>query len=294
VAQTRFPVGLVALTSVLITVLCGHAYSQAPNRVFVSILPQKYFVERIGGSRVDVHVMVQPGHSPETYEPTPQQMAELSRASLYLTVGVPFEKVWLDRIKSLNPQLRVIDTSQRIKRRHMETHTGSEQGGRRHDTLDPHIWTSPRLVMVQARTICSGLVDVDPENEEYYQRNLKDFLKDLSSLDERMQAAFKDVRERRFMVFHPAWGYLADEYGLEQIPVEIEGKKPGARALFRVIDIAKREGIKVVFVQPQFSTKSAEAIAQAIGGRVVVIDPLAEDYLTNMRQVTETLVEVLR
>ncbi|MEA3420535.1 MAG: zinc ABC transporter substrate-binding protein [Acidobacteriota bacterium] len=276
--------------------MAAHVYSEpltdpgAKIKVFVSILPQAYFVERIGGDRVDISVMVGPGSSPATYEPVPRQMVEIGNAQLFFRIGVPFENVWMDRLSKINPKMKVIDTRRGIKLLPMKTHHHNQKSG----VKDPHIWTSVRLVRIQAQNICNALINLDPDNRGYYQNNLTAFIDDLNNLDAEIVESLKGIRVRKFMVFHPAWGYFARDYGLDQIPIEIGGKEPGARELANLIEEAKNDGIKIIFVQKQFSEKSAEALADAIGGRIIQIDPLARDYLNNMKMIAETFRRVMR
>jgi zinc transport system substrate-binding protein len=257
--------------------------------VFVSIVPQKYFVQRIGRDLVDVQVMVQPGANPATYEPKPRQMAELSSAAIYFSIGVQFEDAWLPRIVAANSKMRMVATDLGIEKMSMAAH--DHQDGLSisdHDThngLDPHIWLSPPLVRIQVQTILSALKSVDPAHGPVYERNFKQFITDLDKLDMELKAAFADQKGLRFMVFHPAWGYFANAYGLEQVPIEVEGKSPKPAQLKMLIQQARQRDIKVVFVQPQFSTKSAEIVAKEIGGQVAFADPLAEDWLSNMQEV---------
>ena len=267
-------------------------------KVFVSILPQAYFVERVGGDRLDVSVMVGPGQSPATYEPMPRQMVELGKAKLFFRIGVPFEDVWMDRISKTNPKMKVIDTRRGIKLLPMKT--GHHKAPKQHTSLqkdglkDPHIWTSIRLVKIQTQNICDALINLDQDNKGYYQDNLRAFIDDLNNLDTEIVESLKEIKVRKFMVFHPAWGYFARDYGLDQIPIEIGGKEPGSRELGNLIDEAKNDGIKIIFVQKQFSEKSAEALADAIGGKIIQIDPLARDYLNNMKIIAETFRRVMR
>jgi zinc transport system substrate-binding protein len=267
-------------------------------RVFVSILPQAYFVERVGGERVDVSVMVAPGYSPATYEPRPKQMAELNKARLYFRIGVPFENLWIEPISKANLRMKVIDTRRGIALLPMKAHYNSDGHEGRHDygksIKDPHIWLSLRLVKVQAQNICDALIETDPAHRAYYKNNLKAFQSNLDKLDAEITEVLKDLKIRKFMVFHPAWGYFARDYGLEQIPIEVEGKEPSAKALDDLIKNAKQERIKVIFVQRQFSTKNAETVARSIGARVVRIDPMAMDYLENMRKIAETFRKVIQ
>ncbi len=270
-------------------VSCGGEPSAAPAdggkrlRVVVSILPQRYFVERIGDGYVDVSVMVLPGESPATYEPKPDQLRALSEAAVYFSIGVPFERAWMDKIAAANPAMRIVDTSRGIAR------MGEETGN-----PDPHIWLSPRLVKVQARTICDALVELDPAHEAAYRANLAAFLADVDALDADIRAALEGVTQQKFMVFHPSWGYFARDYGLEQIAIEVGGQEPSAAELSALVAQARAEGIRVIFAQPEFSTRAAETIAREIGGEVLLISPLAPDWLDNMHHVAETFARVLK
>lgn len=268
--------------------------------IVVSIVPQVFFVEQIGGSRVQVEAIVQPGHNPHTYEPTPRQLALLSGADVYFSIGVAFEKGFIPKLKNLLPKLLVIDTSRGVPLRSMKSDRGDPSSGRSKNTEkhhehgeDPHIWLSPQLVVLQARTIRDTLVALDPEGKDIYETNTERFMEKLQQLDRELQALLSDLPSRKFMVYHPAWGYFADAYRLEQIEVETEGKTPAAKQLARIIDQAKREGVKVVFTQPQFSMKSAETIADSIDGKVVPIDPLAEDIFANLKSVAESIREAV-
>jgi zinc transport system substrate-binding protein len=262
-----------------------------PISVFVSILPQKYFVERIAGCQADVSVMVGPGDSPETYEPTPRQIAALSEARVYFQIGVPFERVWMTRLRAANPAMLVVDITVGIQRRSIE---GSETAPSDHAGLsDPHVWTSPMLVKSMAVHIRDTLMKLNPAHAETYERNYRQFAADLDALDAEIRTRLSPYAGGAFLVFHACWGYFADGYGLRQIAIEAEGKEPGPRTLARIISEAKALKIRVVFVQPQFSRASAEMIAKQIGGHVVAVDPLAENYIENMRQVATSFAEAL-
>jgi zinc transport system substrate-binding protein len=266
-------------------------------KVFVSILPQAYFVKRVGGDRVDVSVMVGPGHSPATYEPVPKQIAELSKAKVYFRIGVPFENVWIDRVSKANPNMRVIDTQQGIDLLTMNAHSHGRHArdhGQSKGLKDPHVWLSLRLVKVQAKNVYDALISEDPARKSFFQDNLRAFHRDLDKTDTHITEILKNLRTRKFMAFHPAWGYFARDYGLEQVPIEMEGKEPTARTLGHLVEQAKEEGIMVVFVQKQFSKKSAAAVARAINGKVIQIDPLAADYLDNMRKIAESFAKVMQ
>jgi zinc transport system substrate-binding protein len=271
----------------------------AENRlpVFVSILPQQYFVQQIGGDHVDVQVMVSPGASPATYEPRPRQMTALADTRLYFAIGVAFETVWLDKIMAANPTMTLVRTDAGIQKIPMATHHHGEEahhegeenhGESSHDgILDPHIWLSPPLVRQQAGTILTALTAADPSRSKYYASNYRRFVAAIDDLDRDLKTLFSGQEGLPFMVFHPAWGYFAQAYGLEQVPIEIEGKDPKPAQLQVMIENARTEGIRVVFVQPQFSVKRAELVAREIGGQVAVADPLALDWLTNLRAVAD-------
>ncbi len=261
--------------------------------VFVSILPQKYFVEQIGQDLVDVRTMVKPGSSPATYEPKPDQMAALSRARLYFSIGVPFENTWLGKLASFNPGMRIVRTDQEVLKKPITGHEpkGGKPAGDREPRiakgLDPHIWLSPPLVMIQARSILKALQEIDPARTQVYEVHYRTFIQRLVELDGELRRIFTGKSGLPFIVFHPAWGYFADAYGLRQVPVEVEGKEPKPAQLKTLIDTARALRIKVVFVQPQFSARSAGQVAEAIGGQVVQADPLAPNWLENMREVAE-------
>jgi zinc transport system substrate-binding protein len=282
--------GLRRVTAVLLVLghvaampACAPPPASAPGayddglRVWVSIVPQKYFVERIGADRVHVEVMVPPGFSPEAYEPKPSQIEGLAEAELYLRIGVPFEATWMPRIEAGNEDMLVVDQS-----------VGIERIGN-----DPHIWLSPRLVRVQARTICEALVELDREHEVQYRVNLDAFVRDLDDLDATIERTLSGLHTRKFMVFHPAWGYFARDYDLEMIPVQVEGSNPSAAEMAELVRTARANSIKVVFAQPEFSTESAQTIASEIGGEVLLISPLAPDWMDNLRRVAETFANVL-
>lgn len=292
----------------------GTALAKKPV-VFVSILPQKHFVEQIAGDTVDVEVMVMPGASPATYEPRPQQMALLARADVYLAIGVPFERTWLPRIKATNPDLNIvhvdktlrklpmaasahdIDTSPRgaVLHDYRKTEAESEhEGHEKHDhanMLDPHVWLSPRWVKAMAKPMRLAISKVAPEHAKQYRINTREFTKRLDTLDEEIDAIFKPIPadKRVFMTFHPSWGYYAMTYNLIQIPIEFEGKAPTPRALEQITSIAKKRNLRTIFVQPQFSQSSATTIADSINGSVVVANPLAENWEENLRDVSKKL-----
>jgi len=296
--------------------------------VAVSIMPQAGLVEAIGGDRVEVLVMVPPGASPHTYEVTPAQMVKLSEAKIYAKVGSPveFELTSLGKLIAANPNMLVVDCSEDIQlleildhdhhddeEHHHEDdhdhqhdddgedhhdddehdHDHDDEHDHKHTGPDPHIWLSVRNAMTMVQNICAGLVQVDPANQAYYEQNCAAYLEELGELDSEITEILSGVENRRFIVFHPAWGYFAHDYGLVQIAVEKDGKEPDIDYRIRLIEEAREHDIRVVFLSPQYPTRSAEVIADAIGGRVVLIDPLAEDFIANMRLVASAMREAM-
>lgn len=263
---------------------CGNGELDAdPSlRVTVSILPQRYFVERIGREHVSLTVMVPPSASPAVYEPTALQMRALSRSDLYFSIDVPFERAWLDRFRAANPDMRIVDTTIGVERRSYQN-----------EVVDPHIWLSPRRAAIQARTIAVALIAVDPAHEDEYEENLEALLAEIDALDAEIATALGPYAGSTIMQFHPAWDYLAEDYGLVAVSVEVGGQEPSAAQLADLIRTAERESIRAILVQPQFSTRDAKTIAAQVGAEIVVLDPLAEDWLMNLEQVTQVLVRVL-
>lgn len=288
----RFPrLALLPLVA-LVAVACAAPPSAAPGagdglQVTVSVLPLRYLVERIGGGHVVANVMVGPGDEPHSYEPKPEQLRALSRSVAYLTAGVEFEDVWMDRIADANRSMEIVDTTAGVDLLPLEGH-GDHEG-----EMDPHVWVSPRRARILAENIRDALARLDPAHAEEYGANLAALLADIDALAEEMDAALGGARGRRFLVFHPAWGYLADDYGLVQVAVEVGGQEPSAAEMAALLNTAREESIRVVFAQPNLSTRAAETIAAEIGGRVVLVDPLAEDWLANLREVTASLAEAL-
>lgn len=268
--------------------------SQGELLVFASILPQKYFVERIGGGRVAVEALVGAGQSPHSYEPTPKQMAELAHARIYFAVGVPFEKSLLAKIRKSYANLTVVQTQSGILA-HDRAPAGEDDAHEEDHPhgIDPHIWLSPRNVRVMAGGMCEALERADPENAPEYQANLAAFRKDLHALDRETAAALVEQKGKKLFVYHPAFGHYCSAYGLEQVAVETDGKEPSARQLGALLEMARKYEVKVIFSQPQFARTSAATVAREIGGSVVTLDPLARDYIGNLRIMTSKIRDAL-
>lgn len=270
----------------------GLSRAAEPLPVAVSLLPQQYFIERIGGAHVRTIVLVPPGKNPASYEPSPKQMEAVTASQLVFRIGVPFENAWLPRLTQLAPGAKVIDLRDGLVLRQVDLPPGAtpRAGG----APDPHIWLAPPLVMRMAERIRDELIALRPEAKAEFEANHAAFIADIKALDGDLRSCLANKKVRNFMVYHPSWGYFADAYGLKQMPVEAGWKEPGPRTLQLVIDGARRNGVRVVFVQPQFSQKEAKTIAEAIGGEVLAVDPLAPDYIDNLRRVADTFARNLQ
>jgi zinc transport system substrate-binding protein len=256
--------------------------AEEPIKVSVTILPQAYFVERIGGERVDLKVIVPAGASPETYEPSPQQLFHLTSSKLYVKVGSPHlsvENRFQRLLSTEHKNIRTVDMSSGLEDLNHE---------------DPHIWLSPSIVRSAAQQISQALSSLDAGHVGYYQDNLRRFLGDIDRLDERIKKTLKDKKGQSFIVYHPAWGYFAAEYGLRQLAIEEEGKPMTASHLKKMIDLARSKGIKTIFVQKGFDKKSAASIAREIDGTVMEINPLERNWLKNLDDFSLALKNSLR
>lgn len=289
---------MLMIVKIAITILVAFVgISEAAVNTYVSVLPQKYFVNAIGGERVKVSVMVAPGASPATYEPKPKQMVDMSKTDIYFSIGVPFEKTWLKKLAALNRNMAVVATDEGIKKRTVEAHThndehtdGNEHGG----SKDPHIWLDPVNVIKQAEIITETLCRADPDGCPIYKNNKADFIKKTSLLHNQIQHTLSGASGGSFMVFHPSWGYFADRYGLNQIAVELEGKEPKPSDLKDFVKLSKELNLKTIFAQPQFSKKTVELIAKETGTKVAAVDPLAYDWADNLIYVSELIADSLR
>ncbi len=255
-------------------------------QVTVSILPQAYFVERIGGELVAVNVMVGPGEEAHTYEPTPGQMKALADSRIFFSIGVEYEQTWIPRFADINPAMLFVDSAAGIER--------IPVGDDHDEGLDPHVWLSPDNGKIIAENVLLALKAVSPDHEDVLQANYDALIADINSLDQRIEAALSGVEQRTFMVFHPAWGYFADKYNLEQLPVQVEGQDPSVSEMAELVEIAREEDIRVIFIQPSFNASDAQAIAAEIGAEVAVVDPLARDWLTNLEAVAEAFAAALK
>lgn len=291
---------VISFMAVLFCLLLNAAENKRPV-IFVSIGPQIESVRRIGGGRVDAHAMLPAGLNPETFSPDARGMSALARADAYVTIGVPFEKMVVAKIHANFPKLKIVDGRTGMTFRRMEG--GAHHHGEHHDhddddhghemgEDDPHVWLSIDNMKCHARTVATVLAEVLPESEHAaIDARAAEYLRELDALSAELKAKLSPLKGTEAVVYHPAFGYFLDDHGIRQKAVELEGKEPGARYLGTVIREAKHDGIRVIFVQPQFNAKAAEVLSHEIGGKVLPFDPLPNDYSDGLRRLADALLE---
>jgi len=279
------------LLSLLIGILLSGCFSGAQKPkdkvLFVSILPLKYFADKIVGDIYKVEVTVPPGAGPESYSPTPKQMILLGEASAYFSIGyLGFEQTWLENFKSTNANLQVFVISKTIDL----IKNGEQHEGHAHlQGVDPHIWSSPKTARLIAQNIFDGMIQIDPKNGDTYRKNLNSLLVEIERVDSTVTQLLSKASSKKFIIFHPALGYFARDYGLEQLSIEFEGKVPSPKHLQTVIETAKSENIRFVLIQKEFDQENAEIIAKETGSKIIVIDPLDYNWPEQMISIAEKL-----
>lgn len=258
----------------------------AERTVTVTILPQKYLVEQIAGDYLQVNVMVPPGMSPATCDLNINQLQKLHDSDLCFTIGhLPFEQTHLYPVLQQHSKIQVINHSEGVQLLHGSCgcshnhHEGHEQGG-----IDPHIWLSPKVVRKMATQMYEALSNKYPAQRQRFQENYNRLTAEIDSLQCQAERLFQNHLQRSFLIYHPALTYFAADYGLEQIAIEDEGKEPTPIHLKEIVDLAKKKKIRLIFIQRQFDIQNAQAIAREIDGKVIPIDPLAENGLAEMQK----------
>lgn len=281
---------------IVILLLClfsGPAFSK-PLNVFVSIAPQKNFVESVAGDLVKVSVLVGSGQSPETFRPSPSQLTKLSRAKILFTIGIPFEKSLLRKVTSICPDILIVKTDKGIIKRKMFSNHRGHNHGQIIKGDDPHIWLDPIYVKTQAENIAKGLIKQLPTKKPQILKNLKSFQTKLDELVKKINFILSPLKNKILLTFHPAFGYFADRFGLVQESIQLEGKSPGPRQLAKIIRKCRKEQIKAIFTEDQFSSDVVETISKAINGKVISVNPLAENYIENLTKFSKTIASNLK
>lgn len=288
------------VVAALLVLASGERKEQADARlrVVVSVPPQVWLLEQLGGEHVHVQSIVGGDDSPHSYRPSDSQIAELMRASVFFRIGAPFERGPWFQAMSKNSRLRVVDVRRGISLRDSDGHACNDPGHHDHHAAhqpskDPHIWTSPRLLKVQARTVAEVLESMDADHQQEYEQRLDALLLRIDELDSQIRNKLSPYQGRAFFVFHPAWSYFAEEYDLRQIAIQIEGKEPTDFEMTELQRIAREEGIKTIFVQPQISGQSAKAVAEVVGAKLTILDPMATDIPANLLALADMIVASL-
>ncbi len=263
--------------------------------VAASVLPQKEFIEKVGGDKVQVIIMVPPGADPHTYEPKASQMEQIANAQIYVQVGsgIDFEMTWIDKIKSLNQNMIVINDSKGITFiPSIENISTTEKNGENVSSTgitesDPHVWVSPKNAQLMVENIYQGLVKIDPQNKEYYLINKENYLKELRNLDKNIIYELSNQKGSKILVYHPSWGYFCHDYGMTQIAIEKEGKDPTPKEMMNIINLSKKNNITAIFISPQYNTRNSEVIASEIGAKLIFVDELAPNYVDNMKKIVK-------
>ena len=261
-------------------------------QITVSIIPQKYLASFIAGDKFDVQAMLPPGSNHETYEPAPRDMEKIANSEFYFTLGaLDFELTWMERFTSSNPSMQIINTSEGIEMLSGHVHHQEDDHGHEQQGTDPHIWLSPSCMKIQAANICKALSEYDTLNADFYTENLDKFNLLADSADQRIREILAGSEGKPILIFHPALGYFARDYNLTQISIEQEGKEPSPAYLGELVKIARENNIRSILISKEFDTRNAEAIAREINAKIVVFDPMAENWAKNMIQLAKLIAE---
>lgn len=277
----------IVLSFILVLALsgCNNTDNRSEKKIIaVSIVPQATFLENVCGDKFDIVTMIPSGASAETYEPTVQEMQLLEKAEIYFSIGLPTEENNI--IPAINKNTKIISLNDAVEQIYKPLTIGNER--------DPHLWLSPKRVKVMINTIAESLSEIDPENNEFYKTNAKKYCDELTALDKEITELLKNKTNRKFIAFHPAFGYFADDYSLSMYALEEHGKEADAKHLAKMIDLAKKEEIKVVFYQAETSGRQAQAFAEEIDGKAVCLEPLSADYINNLKKMATTLSEAIK
>ncbi len=288
---------LIIIPILLMLFSCSAAKTDGKITVAVGVVPEATFVEKVSGNLVDTVVLVPPGHSPANYQPSSREMQALSDADIYFTLRMPTEEAnILPKIKNFNKDLKIINlreiVSQVYPLRIIDEHNHGEDGGDNDEqTVDPHLWLSPKRSIIMILTIADELSLLDPANRLSYQENAADYIKQIELLDAEITVKIDALKKKSFMIYHGAYGYFAEDYGLNMISIEAAGKQATAIEIQRVIEQALEKDIKIIFYQEEFDDNQAQTIAEEIGGKVIKSSPLSENYLQSIRNFTDALMQ---
>ena len=300
-------------TSILITILSFFLLTACVTKqanetvVTVTIEPQRYFAEKIAGDKFKINCVVPAGQSPETYDPTPQQMIQIGRSIAYLRIGpIGFEQAWMDKIRENNPKLQVFDTSEGMNlltdtedddhthehgTHDHDAHAGEEAHHHHHGGVDPHIWSSIAGAKAVTWNTLNAFIELDPDNTEYFWQNYNKLVDEIDKTNTEIKQLLDPLTDRTFIIYHPALTYFANEFNLTQLCIEMDGKEPSPAQLKRLVETARANNARVVFIQQEFDQKNAELIAKETGCKLTVINPLAYDWTKEMIHIAKALAD---
>lgn len=265
---------------------CTRKAKDESQTITVTIAPLAYLTEKIAGDNYQIETFVPNGSSPETYEPSPQQLVRLSNSKIYFFVGhLGFEQTWLERMEKNAPQTSFVCASEEIKYI-TSTH---QHGDHAHEGVDPHVWTTPANLKVMARNIAAGLSKTYPENRKVFAKNLKALEDSLDATDREIRQLLSGKEKRSFLIYHPTLSYFAREYGLEQLVIEEDGKSPSPAHLQQLIRTCRTKNAHTVFLQKEFDRRNAEVIARETQTQIVEINPLDYECTHELIQIAKTL-----
>ncbi|MCD7933053.1 MAG: zinc ABC transporter substrate-binding protein [Tannerellaceae bacterium] len=277
---------------------CASSQRDSEQIISVTIEPQRYFAEKIGGDKFIINTVVPSGQSPETFDPSPQQMVSIGKSLAYFQIGyIGFEQAWMQPIRDNNPDMRLFDLSRGIELITDEHDCGGDHHGdehihhHHHHGVDPHIWSSVSGAKVIAWNTLQAFIELDPENRQYYWQNYNNLMQEIENTGKEIEEILSDVSQRTFIIYHPALTYFANEYGLTQLCIEMDGKEPSPAQLKELIDVARKEHAKTVFIQQEFDQKNAELIAKETGCKLVPVNPLAYQWDKEMIQIAKALAD---
>lgn len=274
------------LFSAVLLISCKQVVSSDKSILSVSIEPQKYLLETIVGDKYTVNTVIPAGSNPESYDPSPAQMVNIGKSKLYFKIGnLGFENTWLQNIKTNSPEMTIVDCSEGIAHAHCDDHDHVHPGG------DPHIWSSASTIKTIAKNMYNSIISIDDTNKDYYLENYKQLEASINETDSVVKSYLEKAPSKTFVIFHPTLSYFADEYGLNQLTIEVDGKQPTPQQLTELIKRAKKENVKVVFIQEEFDKKNAEVVAKEIGAQIVNINPLSLDWNGEMIKTAKAIAQ---
>lgn len=298
---------IITFLSILLLTACVNKPTEG-NIVTVTIEPQRFFAGKIAGDKFKINCVVPAGQSPETYDPTPQQMIQVGKSIAYLRIGsIGFEQAWMDKIRENNPKLEIFDTSEGMKLltdaeedAHAHDHAAHDHDAHagedahhhhHHGGVDPHIWSSMAGAKVVAWNTLNAFIALDPDNTEYFWKNYNELVDEIDKTETEIKQLLDPLTDRTFIIYHPALTYFANEFNLTQLCIEMDGKEPSPAQLKMLVETARENNARVVFIQQEFDQKNAELIAKETGCKLTVINPLAYDWSKEMIHIAKALAD---